>query len=248
MGYYEQVKGQDLITKIQGLLSSGSCKLRDDGKFMFKSRLSWDTPWHHVRMHPMIKCTLWHQIMFDIVSRNLPAEQRFVPSSCQHCYKVVVRPRTLKQLFALLEMQKKMDLPSKCGIEKRESVHGLYGGYFYNLGLEAGRDCYKKVRVAVNDTPGLGPDVTVLLKRACTEYEHELGRSDKWEITDLQLQIEGLVETLMATNDTMQRQPEHVQRYVHLKWIEWAYAMGDPTYAEFTDGPLYEPYVTYHEE
>lgn len=248
MGYYEQVKQQDLATKIVTWLQAGAFKLRDDGKFAYDSRMSWDSPWHHVRMHPMLKCTLWHQIMFDVISLNLPSNQRFVPSNCHQCYKVVVRPKTLKQLFALLEMQKRLDLPSKCGIERRESVHGLYGGYFYNIGLEAGRECYKKIRGEVDNDQKLGRDITVLLKKACTEYEHEMGPSDKWQITEDQLAIEGLAETLIAQNDVLQRQAEHIQRHIHLKWIEWAYAMGDPTYAEFTDGPLYEPYVTYHED
>lgn len=248
MAYFEDIKSRDLMTLVKRALQAGGGELRVDGKVKINQAMAWDSPWHHVRFHPMLDCGLWHGIMFDIIALNLPLADRFVPSKCQECYKVVVRPKTIKQLFALLNLQKRMDLPSKCGIEMRESVHGLYGGYFYNLGLDAGRGCYKKVRAEVNQDEHLGPEIGVVLKKACTEYEQICGPSDKWKITLRQLEIESMVESLITKDDYRQIQPEHTTYYVHRKWIEWAYAMGDPTYAEFTDGPLYEPYVTYHED
>jgi hypothetical protein len=247
MAYYEQIKERDLITRLKRLLQNGGYFLRDDGKLQAQHKIAWDQPWHHVRHHPMLDCHTWHRILFDTIVMGLPPQERFVPSRCQDCWKVVVRPRSLKQLFALLNLQKQMDRPSKCGIETRETVHGLYGGYFYNIGLEAGRECYDLVRKAVNDEPLLGPSVTVLLKRACTEYEHAIGPSDKWRISRRQLEIEGLLDTILAKDDTDRRQSDHNLQYIHRKWIEWAWAAGDPTYAEFTDGPIYPPYVTYHD-
>jgi len=42
------------------------------------------------------------------------------------------------------------------------------------------------------------------------------------------------------------KQPVHAVAHVHRTWIEYAYSIGDPTYAEYTeDKPLYPPYVTY---
>lgn len=246
MAYYEQIVERDLITRCKRLLQNGGYYLRDDGRMEAQHRVAWDQPWHHVKHHPMLDCHTWHSILFDIIVAGLPKEEKFVPSRCQECYKVVVKPKTLKQLFALLDVQKALGMPCKCGIETRYTVHGLYGGYFYNIGLDAGVECYKKVRKAVDDAKFLGTDVTVLLKRACTEYEHELGASDKWVITARQLEIEGALDMLLAKDDTYRNQSEANLLYIHRKWIEWAYAHGDPTYSEFTDGPLYPPYVTYH--
>lgn len=246
MGYYEDIKERDLITTLKRLLQSGGYYFRDDGKIMATHRLAWDSPWHHVKHHPLLDCHTWHQILFDAISMHLPKDQRFVPSGCQQCYKVVVRPKTLKQLFALLDVQKRLDRPSKCGIETREEVHALYGGYFYNIGLDSALECYKVVRREINEHPLLGPDIAVIVKRSCTEMEHGVGPSDKWEITPRQLEIEGILDTMLVKDDVDRKQPDTVLRYIHRKWIEFAYFVNDATYAEFTDGPLYPGYVTYH--
>lgn len=246
MGYYEEIKQQDLITRVKRLLQGGGYFFRDDGKITADRRPAWDAPWHYVRHHPMLDCGTWHTINFDTVSMGLPPEERFVPYRCQDCYKVVVRPQNLRQLFALLNLQKRLNVPSKCGIELRETVHGLYGGYFYNVGKDAGIDCFRKVRKEVDAEKHLGSDVRILLKRSCTEYEHAIGPSDKWVVTPRQLEIEGILDTLITRDDVDRKQSDAQIMYTHRKWIEFAYAAGDPTYREFTDGPLYPDYVTYH--
>jgi len=246
--YYEWCKESDIISTLKPLLTNGGYFLREiDGKLDAEKRLSWNTPWHHVKHHPDLDCNFWHKILFDMVSMKLPEKDRFVPSECQKCYKVVVKPKTVKQLFVLVELEKALGLPSKAGIEIRQTVPRLYGGYFYNIGLDQGKECYKTVRETVDAFPGLGPDVDVILKRACTEYEHELGPSDKWEITQQQIVIEKFINRYFGRDDHHRIQPDHAITYVHRTWIEWAYQNGDDTYLEFTNGkPLYEPYVTYH--
>ena len=245
---YDWLKSNDVVEWIKPLIQQAGWKWREaDGKIeaQIKPCVA-DTPWHHVKHDHRLKCGLWHQIMFDLVCPRLPVHQRFVPSKCQNCWKVVVRPKTLVQLFALRDLQKAMDRPSKCGIERRDSVFGLYGGYFYNVGLPEGKECFNLVRDAVSSDKFLGPDVQVFLKRACTEYELEHGDSDKWQITEEQLHIEALIERWVVVDDTEVRQPEKMIHHVWKKWIEFAYACGDETYAQFTGGkPLYPPYKTY---
>jgi hypothetical protein len=246
MSYYDDLVAQDIITLARPLLAQAGYKLRfGDGKLIGELSMAWDTPWIHVR-HSDLDCYTWHQVMFDVIFARIG--KKFVPAKCQNCYKVVVRPQSIVQLFALLGLQQQLNLPSKCGIETRPSVHGLYGGYFYNWGIEAGKECWQTVRDAVTEDPVLGEDVAVILKRACTEYEMACGPSDQWEVTPEQEEIEALVNRLLVRDPMTQQQPEHLWAHVQRKWIEWAYANGDPTYAAFTDGkPLYPPYVTYHE-
>ena len=166
--------------------------------------------------------------------------------NCHNCFKVVIRPPTLRSLFALMDLQKRMGRPSKCGIEIRDTVFGLYGGYFYNWGLDAGLECYEAVRAAIDAEPELGPDVPIILKRACTEFEMLCGPSDKWEISEKQIELESLVNRWFVRDIKHRTQPEHAIANVHRKWIEWAYACGDPTYAEYTNGkPVHPPVVTY---
>jgi len=260
MNIYDHFKAYDVISIFRPLLDSGNFYLRpEDGKIKAdKVALSKDTPWVHVRHTPGFKCGLWHQITFKHVVPTLPPSQRFVPRHCQQCWKVVVKPRTLQQLFNLLEVQKALDVPAKCGIEERESVHGLYGGYFYNKSLPAGMDCYERVKSAMMDNEHLAPLVDevdedgrttrIILKRACTEYEHEIGDSSKWTVTPEQNFIEDIIDNYFVDDNWMLRQPEHVLWSVKRRWIEFAFKHGDATYALYTGGkPLYPPYVTYHQ-
>ena len=258
--FYDHVKANDVITILKPLLDSKSYVLRHgDGKFKVKGlHASSTTPWIHVKHTPGFNCHLWHHIIFDVVCVQLPKDQQFVPRHCQGCWKVVVKPRTLQQLFNLLEMQKALDLPAKAGIEVRESVHGLYGGYFYNRSHGEGMACYDHVKKAirknellsplVDEVDGDGRTTRVILKRGCTEFEHLIGDSDKWEVTKEQESIEDMVERFIVDENLDLTQQEHLVWNVKRRWIEWAWQNGDSTYVRYTGGkPLYPAYVTYHQ-
>jgi hypothetical protein len=123
-----------------------------------------------------------------------------------------------------------------------------YGGYFYNNSLDDGLDCYKTVREAVDEA--ISPDVPVLLKRGCTEYEFIVGDSRNWFMNDYAADLDRVIETFVeddAKSDL--RQADMVTRHVHKRWIEYAYKLGDKTYLEYTDGKtLYPTYHTYHDK
>jgi len=239
--YYLQLVRSDLLTLLKELPEVGSFTLREDGKVSVTLRPDWDTPWHHVIPMRETDCHLWHKLIFRMLG--------FVPSRCQECYKVVVRPRTLRGLFALLRVQQELALPSKCGIELREYVPALYGGYFYNRGLKRGKECYRVVRANVDRNEQLGPDVSVILKRGCTEMEHQCGPSNGWSVADGQHEAEAFFDNSIVRVRTYDAQPELIIKRVHRRWIEFAFAAGDETYRDYTGGePLYPPSVTYHNE
>lgn len=246
--YYEYAAAHDIIEHLRPLWERAGFKLREsDGKFIGNPQAAVEGPWHYVKHRWEYDCFTWHHVIFDYLSKPGLLGKPFVPSDCHQCFKVVVRPQTLKQLFALEKLQIAMERPCKCGIEVRDTVHGLYGGYFYCKGLEEGLARYKEVRKAIDENQYLGWEVPVILKRGCTEYELACGPSDKWEVTPEQLKLESLVKQYLAIDDVVRIQPEHVVMHVHRKWIEYAYARGDSTYAEFTNGkPLYPSVVTYH--
>jgi len=245
--FYDRLRAEDVVTWALPLLTRAGYRVRPgDGHFIVETSIHPDAPWHHVKHSDQLDCHLYHAVMFDVLFKNM--EVKWVASDCQGCWKVVVRPKTLLGLFALDEIQKRLGRPSKCGIEVRETVHGLYGGYFYNLSLEAGRECYELVRKAVDEEPLLGPDVTVLLKRGCTEFEMECGPSNEWKVTPEQERAERLIKKTFVSDHNFTPQPDHVVTRVFRRWIEFAYAAGDETYKHFTNGePLYPPYVTYHD-
>lgn len=245
---YKELVENDLVHWVDGgLLGQLGWTWRyEDGKLFcqIKPGIS-STPWHHVKHAHWCRCNMWHTVMFSIVFPKIG--EKWVPSKCQGCWKVVVRPKTVKQLFALLAVQKRIDVPSKCGIEIRRTTSSNYGGYFYTRSLQEGLERYEQVRDEVNADDQLGPDVDVLLKRGCTEFEHACGPSDGWTVTERQLQVERLVERFIILDDVEARQPELLINHTHRQWIEFAFERGDMTYLEFTAGePLTPKYKTYH--
>lgn len=242
---YVNLSKLDLIKKLEKLLAGGGYILREeDGRFVPpRTAMGYDVPWVYVKSIEGNRCDLAHKVYAELLDH--------IPSFCRECYKVVVRPRTLEELFDLLELQVQMGVPCKCGIERRETVKGLYGGYFYCRGVEEGKKRYKEVRKLVNEH--LSPETTVLLKRYCTEFEigeYSKGPSNEypdatWEDKEMELWVEDLIPRVGHPTE----QPDHVRAHVMRKWIHYAYQNGDETYKLFTDGsPLFPGYITYHEE
>ncbi|MFH1738950.1 MAG: hypothetical protein ABIH23_08060 [bacterium] len=249
MSYYDQLKGNNLIRLLSGMFKAGALSLRgSDGKIVANLRVETSSPWRHIRSGYKTNCFLWKEVLFhEIVEKHLPIEKRFAPLGCQDCFKIVARPRTLEQLFELEKVMVQLDLPSKLGIEIRPTVFANYGSYFYNRGLPAGLECYKKVRAAVDASPKLGPDIKVILKRGCTEIEHGIGRSDEWKVTQEQVAFELYLRERFVDDIPVLNQSDLVINEVHQRWIEYAYGIADETILIYTDGkPLYPDYVTYH--
>lgn len=259
---YDLLSGTDIIETLIDLFSKYNYKLRDvDGKIDGSLSQAIDTPWIHVK--PAVRsngkqfdCYRWHKIMFNMVS--LKSKKPWVPSSCHQCWKVVIRPQTLEQLFEVESMMYAMNRPSKCGLELRDRVFGHYGGYFYNENQAEGLECYQAVFNEVKKRPLLaslldkidenGRTAWLLLKRGCTEFEHACGDSAKWEVTPEQLHIESLINFYVVGDDMIRAQPEHLRRHIHRRWIEYAFENADETVFKYTNGePLYPAYRTYHQ-
>lgn len=241
----------DVVDILGELLKRPGFKMRwGDGKIEADYHLIPETPWHYSSVALELDCFTWAQVMFETVGKKL--KKRFVPSGCQMCFKTVVRPPTLRALWALKELQEKeFDFPSKCGIEKRQFIGAPtapYGGYHYARGVTEGWKQYDIVRAAVDAHPELGPDVSVILKRGCTEMELHCGPSDQWEITEEQLRIEKMINQHVIRNPNIHPMPPHIQLHTFRQWVEFAAMRGDETYLDFTGGiPLKRDYVTYHE-
>jgi hypothetical protein len=162
----------------------------------------------------------------------------------------VIRPRTLKELFRLEELLIFLNLPSKCGIERRSytppPVKGeRYGGYIYSTSMEQGLERLGILRQYLEDDDLLN-GVEAYLKRACTEMEMTFPDSTTWEVTDEQNKIEDLLDWLVVYDICASLPAKHTIDKVHMVWIEWACENGDETYLEYTDGkPIYRPAVRY---
>jgi len=179
----------------------------------------------------------------------------FIPSPCLKCWKVVVKPFTLQELMALYEFQKEFtanymtkDRFCKCGVEERAWTPYNYGGYFYNRSKQQGLERYAQVRKAVDK---INPNIPVILKRYCTEFEIRLGPSDKYKRPEGSDILEKRIWDIIdwdSIGDNVPQQPDVVEKNLS-KWIEFAWDRGDHTAIMFNDGePLYEPCVTYHKQ
>jgi hypothetical protein len=166
---YQDYNNKNILKKLKPLLQTGGATLHSDGTVSFNVKYPIDGVWCHPKQDRTRKCFHYMQLLFD--------KCKMIAKRCFNCWKVVVRPRTVEELFKLLDLEidyvRIYDKPCKCGIETRDFVEGLYGGYFYNDSLQEGKECYEIVRKMVSER--ISPDIVVALKRGCTEYELEFG-------------------------------------------------------------------------
>jgi hypothetical protein len=195
-----------------------------------------DTPWLHNPIHipgsreAGLDCgilTIFHNHVFGGQAAH---------SFCMECYKVVVVLETLAQVHKMADWQQtectKNEWACKVGAERRKYTPRNWGAYFYCRGVEEGRERYKAVRKWVDEN--LGKDVRVFLKRACTEFEQNMGDSDKWKKIKYQDEIEAEGKDVIDYNPMAQGQGAPIQHHVYDVWDYW-------------DNQTQKP-VTYHDE
>lgn len=197
-----------------------------------------ESPWIHIRQAGDRYCQLQRHF-FHAFKR--------IPSRCMRCWKVVVAPDKVTQLFRLKDLLLQIDRDSKCGTENRVFVPRNYGGYLYNNTKEEGLQTYKLVREAVNDV--ISPDVNVTLKRYCTEYELQKGPSKAYNRPKDTDHWEKLFWDIFEKEQDYAPQSEELRRHIMRKWIDFAWSVGDMSVLELTNGePMYPPCDTYHDE
>lgn len=107
-----------------------------------------------------------------------------IPKYCFDCYKVSIAPRNVVELFKLQMIFEKIVLPldntRKCMVEERNNCSGTYTGLIYCRGIKEGNEVRKILRKVVSED--IAPQVSVTLKRGCSEFGHshpEYARIDR---------------------------------------------------------------------
>jgi hypothetical protein len=239
---FKWLKSIDYFARVKPLLDSGRWSFTADGKIARKREGgAYVTPWVKVRRCPKRQCTRHHRVLFRLFG--------VIPRFCFDCYKVVVRPRSVVELFKLLEVFRGFPehLACKCGLELRDYVPALYGGYVYSLGIDEGRELHRLVGDAVAEQ--ISPDVPVILKRACTEFELEYGDSEKWRYRPGWRLCEQWVDDHFRFPARAPDQPDFVQVSVMNNWFRHAHGAGDMSYLILNGGEaIHNPSVTYKRE
>ena len=195
MALYEELRKIDVISPVAQDLEQMGYKLCYDGKIRNSGAWGFNTggPWINLKVGQVRNCARWqiYRQRYNLISRN-----------CFHCWKIVVKPKTLTELFDLYEFMRKYVLDEdamscKCGIEKRpyRSHTGLYAGFFYTS-LLGGKEGAKKQHADIKAKlqKSIRSDLSVILKRACTEMEDEHGPSNLWEYPHEQDMLEDLLD------------------------------------------------------
>lgn len=243
MSRYKELTWGDLSIKLAPFLDKGIMSINTEGYFTTgpedQKTLVINTPWLMVNSDtgpPQNDCFRHHLIKYDLFD--------ILPIACLECYKVVVSPQNLIQMFTLLGIMNDLKYPGKIGMEKRDYSPGLWHAFFYCNGLEHGLKRYYQVFDELQDR-SLG-DLPIILKRGCTEFEVEMGPSDQWESLISPQQRKQGEPYLDRWIKTTPIGPPHdiaawLSARLQYQWIEWAAANGDETYLEYTDGVLDQP-------
>jgi hypothetical protein len=117
---------------------------------------------------------LWKDAHPAGCNRHLTVFDKFgvIPEYCFDCYKILIEPRTVVELFKLLMVFEKLTLPNdntrKCMVEGRDDCSGTYKGFIYCRSSEDGKKVRNIVRAMVADN--ISPEVPVIMKRGCSEF------------------------------------------------------------------------------
>lgn len=181
---------------------------------------------------------------------------KIIPKNCFNCYKVQVEPRTVVELFKLMDIFNNIRFSNnnrrKCMVEGREKVSGTYKGLIYCDGLEEGKAVLKETQAEISKE--LSEDISVNLKHGCSEYsleypeygqidqEQPMAYKEEWQM------YEDLSDKKLVVNETPLPDEEFDQQgysqndYLAMQiWLRYAATIGDLSYLKIsgeTVGPL----------
>jgi hypothetical protein len=243
----------DMSAKLARLTEIGTLVVGPKGKLMPAIKFETSTsPWFHVKMPTNRFCMLWHDVYFRHFG--------FVPRGCRKCWKLVItthedpEKQRVSDLFRLRDFLISMNMPSKCGCDVRQYTPSRYDGFIYSDSLTEGRLYYDMVLPKLK---AAFPNATLILKRACTEFEHRFPGSDKWDEQDGWNALEDYLDYIIDTHNQYEFSGlmAHADADTFRFWIEYAHGIGDSSWREAlelcgytTPDDLFFKPVTYHEE
>ena len=168
-----------------------------------------------------------------------------IPQYCFNCYKVLIEPRSVVELFKLLMLFEKIKLPHdntrKCICESRDFCSGTYKGFIYCRGMEEARAVLIIARELVSEN--ISPDISIKLKRGCSEFEHaypKYGRimpgkvamkyKKQWKDKENYVDANAAFSTTEVDTGAFTYKPSDV--FVMRYWLGYAATIGDMSYLQ----------------
>jgi hypothetical protein len=246
MALYHELAAIDVIDPILHLRQSIPAT---NPKIMLDSAINLPHPWIHSGERKDRNCG-----RFTFYFNNY----KFIPRNCRLCWKITFHPRTLKEAFDTIDLQRKQGFSAKVGMEKRDYTQckGGYSAFWYcplGCGLDRARARFEEVRKFVDE--GLGRETGMILKRGCTEFERHFGASDGWDALARKEgwdRKEDLLDAVFEDDGYWKHahHPSFVEVNTRLHMIHWAFEShkltGDETFKEYVGGDVLPPLLTYH--
>ncbi len=206
--------------------------LDENGSILIPLNTS-DSPWiYHKtpedRRKEYYNCRYLTVVLFEIIYGK-----KQVPNGCEQCYKVKVVVNTVVELNELKGLLSQVPCNSKCGTEVgHQYSQNIYSAFFYVDGLDHAYDICETIEKLVHRNEVLKSSTKVTIKRGCTPFEIQVGRSDQWSFGNSNPDLE---EKLYSLFSLSARKPVD-DKLVFIKWIQTAYQIGDESYLKLTHG------------
>jgi hypothetical protein len=241
--------GRTISENLDRAVASGAVIEHPDGRYELAEWASGKPPVLDLFMRPLSRATSLPCAFLNRFLFRYAYAQATVPLGCAACYKVKVVSRSLRQLMAVKDLAEALPYPTKSGaeVDNPENSHP-YGTYLYLDGLDQARAVYRTLREQIDTHRQLGPDVQMLIKRGCTNYERKCGPSDQYSFDPALEAVEAeLSKRFIRPVQTLP--PKFRNPFKLIEIIKIAYRIGDETYKDFTQGKnLVPPTVAYPPE
>ncbi len=190
-----------------------------------------------------------HKVVFDALN--------IIPEYCFGCYKVLIEPQTVMELFKLMLVFDGLELPNdntrKCLVEIRPEISGAYKGLIYCQDLDEAKEIEKIVQIIIGKK--ISDKMPVSVKRGCSEYPVAY---PEYAYTERQK------ESMMTYNEEWRKQEAYADEnlvgfqyppvfethnhsgftlhdvVVMQTWLSYAATKGDHSYLDITKYPMKE--------
>lgn len=217
---YEELVAFDILQPIIPVIYEGRLELRDDGSIWMKKSPDPAAPWAYKGVCLDRDCAKWLELYFRYY--------RFIPKTCLSCWKIILLPSNIKEMFEGWKIMQKGELPARAGI----SALG-YELQFYcpiSGGLEVARRYERRLREKVK---AAGIKGSFFLRRGCIDMEIAAGPSDKWTTTPEGDRLEYMLNQVFTQPPDHVEAPAYCTIHAQRLWIEAAWKKGDEFVKEF---------------